>query len=65
MTPLIAESPRDGLVLRWVDPDLARKLEALPEYGTLELHMVGGRVQRNYHIRLSRLDLEQKGQRDG
>lgn len=56
----ISGEPRDGLVLRFVDPRLAEILEALPRFGQLTIHMVDGRVQKHYDTSLRRLVLDGK-----
>lgn len=48
--PLISEQPRDGLVLRFVDPDIAEFIEALPEYGTATLTLAQGRPNNGFDI---------------
>lgn len=56
--PLISERPGDGLVLRFVNPRLARQLEALPEYGDLIIRMVDGRPQKKFTVARDYLDCE-------
>ena len=50
MKPLIAEEPRDGMVLRWVDPLVAEFIEALPRFGEGIIYVVDGRPTRKFRI---------------
>lgn len=47
---MITDRPTDGLVLRWIDPQIAAAIECLPEYGRLEIAMVNGWPERKISV---------------
>lgn len=47
---LVAEEPREGMVLVWVDERVREFIEALPRYGQGTIYIVDGRPTRKYRI---------------
>lgn len=63
MRKLVADAPAEGLVLRFLDPRLARILEALPPFGQLTITMVDGRPQKKFTVSRDFLDHEEGSER--